>query len=161
MQEVLRTPAALPRCLQFLPIWSFVAVVVLTHVAAADDAETARLLRAAVQENVDAANAEDIERSMATFHDNAPARDKSREFLSQLFRDYDLQYELQNFTYLGDDGTYACARVQHSTIKSAGPAFRDNSLDAIWIFRKSDDTWKIWTQSNLALEFVGDSLPDS
>ncbi len=120
----------------------------------ADDAKLESALSSVVRENIAAANAEDLDRSMDTFHEDAPTRENSKVFMEKLFKEYDLKYQLDSFTCLGDDGTYACARAKHSTVKLAGPTFRDNSLDAIWIFRKSGDDWKIWTQSNLEIQWL-------
>jgi hypothetical protein len=89
-----------------------------------------------------------------TIHSQSPAYIASAQTLKQLFGYYDLKHELLFFRYIGVDGEYAVARGEQKTEKLKGPAFRDNILDSIYIFRKEKGKWKLCQQAVLESRFI-------
>ena len=111
-------------------------------------------LRKVYEANLRATQAENTAAILATVHPKSPSRALVSRALSQLFARYDLRYQMLSFTYVGRDEDYAVARVKQKTTKVAGPAFRDNVLDCLQIFRKDGDGWKLWTSANLEITYV-------
>ncbi len=111
-------------------------------------------LREVIIENFAASQRKDMEGIKRTIHSQSPAYITSAQTLKQLFDYYDLKYELLSFRYIGADGEYAIARGEQKTIKLKGPAFKDNVLDSIYIFRKENGEWKLWQQAVLESRFI-------
>lgn len=73
--------------------------------------------------------------------------------LKQLFTRYDLAYKLLDFKYIGEDGEYAYAKIKQHTSKISGPAFNNNTLEALMVFKLENQQWKLWTQANLSITY--------
>jgi hypothetical protein len=114
----------------------------------------AGVLESLVTENLEATQAEDMDRMMATIHAQSPAYATTKRQTAPLFEKFDLTYEVLSFTYIGNDDKYAVARVRQATRRVAGPAFRDNELDLVHVFRQEEGEWKFWTQTILELTFI-------
>ncbi len=104
--------------------------------------------------NFAATQKEDMEAVKQTIHTQSPVYIPSLKTTEQLFGYYDLKVELLYFRYTGSDGEYAIARAKQKTIKVKGPAFKNNIIDSIYIFRKETGKWKIWQQSVLETKFI-------
>jgi hypothetical protein len=111
-------------------------------------------LREVILENFAASQRKDIEAVKRTIHTQSPAYIASAQNLRQLFDYYDLKHELLSFHYIGLDGAYAIARGEQKTVKLKGPAFKDNVLDSIYIFREEKGQWKLWQQAVLESRFI-------
>ncbi len=112
------------------------------------------ILKNVVLENFDAYQNENISRVMETIHTLSPQYLLVKEAGTTIFPTYDLKYELLTFKYLVTDGEYALARGMQKTSKISGPAFRNNIIEVIFIFKQEEGKWKLWNQAVLALEFV-------
>ncbi|RKY36610.1 MAG: hypothetical protein DRP78_03190 [Candidatus Omnitrophota bacterium] len=111
-------------------------------------------LRKVVELNFAGLEKNNIEQSMKTIHTQSPAYLQTKMMVEQLVDDFSLKYELAFFKYITTDDGYALARVKQKTTKIKGPAFKDNLVDAIYVFTKEGNTWKIWTQAIIAIEYL-------
>jgi len=117
-------------------------------------ADTATDVKSVILENFEHTKNEDFEAVMGDVHSQSPAYLQTQQILQQLFPVYDLQYELVSYTFIGEDNEYAYAKVKQRTKKISGPAFQDNEVEVLMIFKKENDAWKLWTQANLAIEYL-------
>ena len=72
----------------------------------------------------------------------------------QLFPAYDVKYELIDYQFIGEDSEYAYVKVKQRTKKISGPAFQDNEVEALFVFKQENGTWKLWTQANLSISYL-------
>ena len=105
-------------------------------------------------DNLRANESEDLDAALATIHTQAPTYTSTKQSSMSLFETYDLKYDLLSFSFIGQDGKYAIARIKQSTTKVSGPAFRNNDLDAIHAFRKENGKWKFWTIAILEVKYT-------
>lgn len=112
------------------------------------------ILRNTLDKQIRAMGAEDLEKAMSVIHTKSPVYSGTRRGTEQIFTKYDLRYKLLSFTYIGRDKDYAVVRARQKTSKVAGPAFRDNIIDMMHIFRKEGRTWKVWQSTILEVEFL-------
>ena len=114
----------------------------------------AKALRNVIQENFDGYKEEDIAKIMTTVHTQSPGYLATKQISNEIFPPYELNYELINFKYLVRDGDYALARIKQKTSKIAGPAFKNNIIDAVAVFRQEDGQWKFWSQVILEIDYI-------
>ena len=119
-----------------------------------DNKDVSTEIEAVVMENFRANESEDLDAALATMHTQSPTYTSTKQTSVSLFETYDLKYDLLSFSYVGQDGKYAIARIKQSTTKVSGPAFRNNDLDAIHVFRKEDGEWKFWTIAILEVKYT-------
>lgn len=111
-------------------------------------------IKETVIKNMDATQAEDTTMMMDTIHTQSPFYLMTKQQMQPMFENYDLKYELISYAYIGQTGEYALARVNFKTHKLSGPAFKDNQLDIIQIFKQENGTWKLWSQASLEVNFL-------
>jgi len=111
-------------------------------------------LRKVFATNLQACQTEDIVLVMSTMHAKSPFYAQSEQTMKRLFAAYDLNYELLSLAFVGKDSEYAVVRAKQKTTKLAGPAFRDNILDAMHILRKDGKSWKLWQSAVLQVQYV-------
>lgn len=111
-------------------------------------------LKALMMENLVTTQEEDLVAVMKTMHTMSPAYSSTMEILISLTETYDLNYELLSFSFIGLTDEYALVRAEQSTTKVSGPAFQDNVIDTIQIFRKEDGQWRIWTTAILEITTI-------
>jgi hypothetical protein len=111
-------------------------------------------IKETVEKNMQTTQAEDTTGMMETIHTQSPFYLMTKQQMQPLFDNYDLNYELLSYEYIGRSGDYAIARVNFQTTKVSGPAFKDNELDVIQIYKQENGTWKLWSQSNLDIKFL-------
>ena len=133
-------------------IISLVLLFSVTVHAAEDDIQNA--IKSVVIRNVQAVQAENLNAVMKTIHTQSPGYLTTKQQLAPLFDNYDLKYEILSFTYIGRDDQYAVARVKQSTREISGPAFRNNILDMVQVFRQEKGQWKFWNQAILEVTYV-------
>lgn len=125
--------------------------------------ETAKLsaeLRAVLEKNLQAYTDEDLDAMIATVNTKSPMFGATVNSMKVLVAQYDLKYELESFKYFGRDAEYAVVRVKQKTTKVAGPAFNDNILDAMHIYRQDDKKqWKLWQTAILDVEYLQAKAP--
>ncbi|MFH1459622.1 MAG: hypothetical protein ABIG64_04545 [Candidatus Omnitrophota bacterium] len=112
------------------------------------------ILRKVTVDNISACEKEDTAKIMDTIHTQSPGYLQTKAFSDQLFPLFDLKYELLNFRYLITDGDFALARVTQKTTKVSGPAFQDNILDSIFVYKQENGKWKFWSQVMLTIKYI-------
>jgi len=111
-------------------------------------------LRAVVEANLEGVAKEDVDAAMGTFHSQSPSYLPTKQATEQLFKLYDVEASLDEYHYVGRDETYAIARVVQRVVKIKGPAFKNNSMDTLWVFRQEEGKWKLWTMATLTIKFL-------
>lgn len=128
---------------------ALLTILMMSMTAAADPA-----LREVVVKNMEATQTEDMSAILAMMHTKSPAYEPTKKQLPPLFQAYDLKYELISFEFIGITGEYALGRTKQRTTRTKGPAFRNNEIDMIQIFKKQDGKWKYWAQSILSISYL-------
>lgn len=118
------------------------------------DEDVAEEIKEVVFENLRATQVEDMDAMLATIHSESPVYAQTEELAIMLFENYDVNYELQLFRYIEQDGEYAIVRLEYSSQKVAGGEFNDNNLDTIHVFRQENGDWKIWSMAILEIEYI-------
>ena len=96
-----------------------------------------------LHQNLVACRDENLQAMMGTLHPDSPAYQQTGQSMRNLFARYDLQYELLSCHYVGRDRDYVVVRATQKCTKKAGPAFRDNVLDVLHVFRSHRKSWKL------------------
>lgn len=115
--------------------------------------DLAGVLKKVIERNIESLQEKDLDKAMAPVHPKSPVYEGTRAALKQAFDSYDLRGDLLSFTFIGTDGEYAVARTKQQTSKVKGPAFRDNILDAIQVFKKDGSEWKLWQTTILEVQY--------
>ena len=116
--------------------------------------DVATEIETVVAENMRAVSAEDLDATLNTMHTQAPNYLSTKQTMSSLFETFDVIYDMLSFSYIGQNGEYAFARISQSTRKVSGPAFQNNNIDAIHIFRKENGEWKFWQSAILEIKYT-------
>ncbi len=116
------------------------------------DAGMSDALRKVMESNCQANEKENLDDALATIHPQSPTHETTRQISSKLFEAFDLKYELKSFRYIGSDETYAVGRARIRASSSNPANFRNNETDLMVVFRKENDSWKIWSQSILEIK---------
>lgn len=116
--------------------------------------DIAQAIKTVVIKNLNATEAEDADLVMQTIHSQSPAYISTKQQIPTTFENFDLKYKLLSFEYIGYDGEYAVVRTKQGTQKIFGPAFQDNEIDMIQVFKKEADQWKFWNQAILEIKFT-------
>lgn len=90
---------------------------------------------------------------MATVHSQSPIFVSQENALNQINQSYDLAYEILEFHYVVEDEDFAYARFKLKTTKVAGPAFRNNEINLLAVFKQEEGVWKFWNQVTLEIKF--------
>ncbi len=107
-----------------------------------------------ILDNLKYVQAEDAEKSMSTMHSQSPSYLPTKDMMFRIFNDYNLSYEIIDFKYIAYDGDLAYARIKQVTKKISGPAFQNNELDAVQVFRQESGVWKLWSQANIDVKYI-------
>ncbi len=116
-------------------------------------ADTQTDIEQIVLENLRFTESEDVKNGMKTIHPDSPIYPTQEKALVYIAEKYDLNYKLLSFSFIAEHKEYAYARIEFETTRVAGGVFKDNVVDAVWVFRKENETWKYWNQSILTLEY--------
>ena len=138
--------------------WLMIIAVLLAcgFSAFAESESTAGELRNLIIQNLNACQDEKLDAEMSTMHSQSPAYLMTKQQTPLLFENYDLKYELTGFSFIGQDEDYAVARIKQKTTKIAGPAFQNNEIDTIAVFRKENGQWKFWNQVLLNTKYLNE-----
>lgn len=117
-------------------------------------ATTESLVRQVIDDNLDASQREDSEAYMATMHSQSLAWVQTKKAIQDIFGNYKLNYSLDQFHYITQESEYAYARVWIRTTKVSGPSFHNNKLEALIVFKKEGEKWKVWSQANMQIQYL-------
>ncbi len=96
---------------------------------------------------------EDIEGIMNTLHSQSPTYASQKDNLEEIAKVYNFDFELLNFSFIGEDKDYAYARFKFLLKEVSGFQFKDNERDTLGIFKKEGEQWKFWSQINLKIDY--------
>jgi hypothetical protein len=139
------------------------ALLSLAAPAGAADDQLSTSLRAVVEEQVRAYDAEDANGVLRTIHTRSPDYDTMRDALGEQFAEQDLTVTLVDFRYMGHDDEFAVARVKTRVVGPAGSGFQDNVVDEVLLFHREGALWKLWSDEVLGVDFeqkVGTVTPN-
>jgi hypothetical protein len=129
------------------------AVAVLTSFillrSASGQEDVGQAIHQTFLKNLKAAQAEDLPGMMKTFHRQSPLYQWTKKKTTEIFKAYNLDYQLLSFKYISRDGEYAFARTRYRIRKISGPAFQNKEMDTLQIFRQEKGEWKLWSQAIL------------
>lgn len=141
--------------------WAAVVAFVLGYAAyvRADHPEEQEI-RAALDQNFEAYNKEDVGAMMATLSPTLPRRDEFAQQAASTFRDNDAYISVREFELLEVRGQYAAARVVQGTLaRDDAPEptpeeafYRENSkllpdeeeTEYVQAFKKERGKWRLW-----------------
>jgi hypothetical protein len=108
----------------------------------------------AINENIRAANREDVGGYMATIHHQSPLYAQTEELIKTAFQDYDLSYAVSGLSILERSRNEVKVTYILTTRKISGPAFRDNVVEGLMILRQDGEVWKIYNQTVDKIEYL-------
>ena len=114
----------------------------------------AKQIKKTVLDNLNALQNEDLTLMMGTIHTQSLSYLTTKQQIVPLMENYELRYELLSFDFIGMSGDYAIGRTKQRTVKVSGPAFRNNEIDMIQVFKKENDRWKFWSQAILYIRYI-------
>nr|AWJ66283.1 hypothetical protein [uncultured bacterium] len=97
---------------------------------------------------------EDLAAHLMTLHPDSPFYEQLKQQIPPIFQRYDLIYRVDAFNLIGSDRDFAYARISQTTNKRSGPAFADNQLDQLWVFKRYQGDWRVWTSQMLSVTYV-------
>ncbi len=129
-------------------------IIAFSLLSTLSHADTVSEIKQLIADNLKYTQAEDLNAVMSTMHSQSPSLLPTRKTLQQLFPLYEVKYQLNDVSFVGADDKYAYAKVIQTTTKISGPAFQNNRIEALQIFKKENNQWKLWAQANLEIKFL-------
>lgn len=112
-------------------------------------------IQALIDENLNALNAENVERYMNTMHPDSPQFEITEQTVIYSTEFFDLNYEINDWEIIEMDDDKAQIRASQTTTKVAGEGlFRDNYIVVIHTLKKYKGEWKFWTSEIQTVEFL-------
>ncbi|MBP0012483.1 MAG: hypothetical protein J7540_14120 [Roseofilum sp. SID2] len=112
-------------------------------------------IQALLDENLNAINAENVERYMNTMHPDSPQWEITRQTVLSSIDLVDLRYEFNDWEIVELTGDKAQIMATQTTTKIGGDAqFRDNRLIILHTLKKYKGEWKFWTSEIQSIEFL-------
>ncbi|SDQ44360.1 zinc-ribbon domain-containing protein [Natronobacterium texcoconense] len=105
-----------------------------------------------------ALNEQNLELYKKTFHPEAGHVDENVKTAKRLFNDYDISFEVKDYEFLEIGDGEAQVRIVQDTRKNDNSNFRDNRVDQIWTFRKSNGNWRFWNSEEVETEYLDGSI---
>jgi hypothetical protein len=99
-----------------------------------------------IYENINAANAEDIDRYMATIHPFSPKFFETRNSVSTVFDNFDLAYEISRVRIIAQTDKEIMLSFKLTTRKIRGDTYVDNETKGTMTLRNFMGSWKIFEQ---------------
>jgi hypothetical protein len=101
---------------------------------------------AVINANVDFTKKEDAAGALSTIDPSSPVYEASAPYLTELFKQYDLDYNITKTTIIEVSEKEAYVYMEQTTKKIAGPEFQDNKASYVNKLTKSaDGKWKIYS----------------
>ena len=104
--------------------------------------------------NLKALNEENIEAYMATIDSNSPGFELTKNAIAQSFAIYDLNYVMNKFDVATITDNTAIVKVEQTTTKIKGPQFRNNRMELMHQFNKSNGQWKMFSSQIQKVEYL-------
>ncbi|MBP0028470.1 hypothetical protein [Roseofilum sp. Guam] len=112
-------------------------------------------IQALLDENLNAINAENVERYMNTMHPDSPQWEITEQTVLYSIDLMDLRYEVNDWEIVEITGDKAQIMATQTTTKIGGDAqFRDNQLIILHTLKKYKGEWKFWTSEIQSIEFL-------
>jgi len=98
-----------------------------------------------LQQNLDATQNEDVEGVLETIHEDSPQLSSTKGGMEYVFKNYDMQYELENVKFISISNEEVKAIYQQTTKAVSGTGFVNTRSIGIHTLKKSKDgNWKIF-----------------
>ncbi|MGV3001597.1 hypothetical protein [Vibrio sp.] len=117
-------------------------------------ADTSQEVYQVLQDNLTATKNEKIADYMNTMHSQSLSYPQTQQVLLPIFDNYELDYQLQDFQFVGEDNEYAYAKLWLETTKVSGAVFANNRMQILVVFKKENGQWKIWSQANMVIQYL-------
>ncbi|GLT14453.1 hypothetical protein [Vibrio algivorus] len=117
-------------------------------------ANTSQEVYQVLQDNIIAAKNEKITDYMNTVHSQSLLYLQTQQAMSPIFDNYELDYQLQDVQFVGEDNEYAYAKAWLETTKISGAVFANNRMQILVVFKKENGQWKIWSQANMVIQYL-------
>jgi hypothetical protein len=111
-------------------------------------------IRELVNKQFKALNEKDIVGYMDTVDKQSPGYELTKELLMQVYKTYDLKYELNSLEFIRISANEARVRMIQTSTKLKGPEFRNNKLTSINILKKRNGQWKMDSTETEKIEYL-------
>ncbi|MBP8973499.1 MAG: hypothetical protein KBH93_06445 [Anaerolineae bacterium] len=108
---------------------------------------------AVLDENAAAIVAEDLDRYLATLHEDAPLYEVTADTMRALFESYDLDVSIEGAEVLAQSDEEIVIRVVQVTRRISGTDFADNRRTLVHTLRLSGSVWKIYRTDVFSVEY--------
>lgn len=132
--------------------WHWLLLSMLFSVKAL--ADTSQEVYQVLQDNIVAAKNEKISDYMNTVHSQSLLYLQTQQVMSPIFDNYELDYQLQDVQFVGEDNEYAYVKAWLETTKVSGAVFSNNRMQILVVFKKENEQWKIWSQANMVIQYL-------
>lgn len=102
----------------------------------------------------EAINKEALDDLLNTFDPSSPAAADAKKMMEQLFKNYDLNVEIESVKVLKGTDEKAEAEIVQVNKKKSGPDFRDNKVKQIVHLTKVEGKWKIHSFTVIRTEYL-------
>ncbi len=111
-------------------------------------------IQSVIFENVRAMESENLECFMDTIHEHCPHYNSTKDFATQMFKDYDLKCEINDIKVVEKSDHEAKVLVVQVTRRLAGLPYNDNKTTGIHTLKKINGTWKIYHTEIVNIEYL-------
>ena len=118
------------------------------------DEKIAEEILAVIYENIDATMAEDVERVLATIHENSSQQRSTIQAMEFIFGNYDLEYVLEEVEVIEINGDEAKVYYIQTTRALEGTGFMNMRAVGIHHMKKLGNAWKIFETENISSEQI-------
>ncbi len=101
---------------------------------------------ATVQQNLAAMEERNADAVSATLHSQSPHFEKTKMLTDQLFRRYEIHYELKEAVVESVTRDAIRVRFAQEAMKTSGPPeFKSNRTSGVHVLRREGGAWKLWS----------------
>ncbi|MGH1439387.1 MAG: hypothetical protein ACRBBR_04670 [Cellvibrionaceae bacterium] len=136
-----------------IKILSIIFACALSLSATADKSVEAGV-RKSFDDNLKYSIAADIDGVLSTVHTQSLFYLNTKNLLTQVLNIYKLDYTLLDYQFISYDGELAYVRAKQRTTKISGPAFQNNEIDIVQVYKQEAGIWKLWAQANMAVKYI-------
>jgi len=111
-------------------------------------------VRKSFDDNLKYSIAADIDAVLSTIHTQSLFYTSTKNILLQVLNTYKLDYTLLDYQFISYDGELAYVRAKQRTTKISGPAFQNNEIDIVQVYKQELGVWKLWAQANLSVKYI-------